>query len=154
MQLLHFIKACNWRNSDRMGTSSLIIHCSLCLQSNYSIQNGFTIWKSSESQHPRRPSALTVHTGVFISLGHLSCSSPAPHSSLECLYMIFNSKQKSFFIWSCVSMTSQRSKSRKTECLEHYLLITCTYTWNMTQLASTFPDTWLDERPHTIVECL
>lgn len=45
MPLLRFIKACNWRNSDRMGTSSLIIHCSLCLESNYSIQNGVIFWK-------------------------------------------------------------------------------------------------------------
>lgn len=62
MPLLRFIKACNWWNSDRMGTSSLIIQCSLCLQSNYSIQNGVTFWKSSkESQYFSRPLLLTVH---------------------------------------------------------------------------------------------
>lgn len=38
MPLLRFIKACNWWNSDRMGTSRLIIQRLLCLQSNYSVQ--------------------------------------------------------------------------------------------------------------------
>lgn len=38
MPLLCFIKACNWWNSDRMGTSRLIIQRLLCLQSNYSNQ--------------------------------------------------------------------------------------------------------------------